>query len=84
MEYKNLIDYLPEFTEALKEQLVKDQFRWGDTWKGRPIEGQEMRIKSRFDDYFAQFVNAGVPVPWMKVVGEALIAWVRERLARNP
>ena len=30
-------------------------------------------------DYLAQFQNAGVPIPWMKVVGEALICWVRER-----
>jgi len=80
---KTLLDYLPEFVTELTEQLKADQKRWGNTWMQRPREGQELRVKARYDDYFAQFVNAGVPVPWMKVVGEALIAWVRERLARN-
>jgi ABC-type uncharacterized transport system ATPase subunit len=77
--YKNLVDYLPEFSEALKEQLVSDQFRWGNTWKKRSIEGQELRTKARFDDYFAQFENAGKPIPWLKVAGAALICWVREQ-----
>lgn len=83
MEYKNLIDYLPEFTEALKEQLVKDQFRWGGTWKGRPIKGQEMRTKARFDDYFAQFENAGTPIPWLKIICGAFICWVREFVSKQ-
>ena len=74
-----LVDYVPEFTEALTRQLEEDEKRWGDTWKKRLIYGQEMRAKARFDDYLAQFQNAGVPIPWMKVVGEALICWVRER-----
>jgi hypothetical protein len=77
--YKNLIDYLPEFTEALKEQIVSDQFRWGNTWKDRPIEGQEMRTKARFDDYFAQFEHTGTKIPWLKIVGGAFICWVREQ-----
>jgi hypothetical protein len=78
--YKDkLVDYVPEFTEALTRQLEEDEKRWGDTWKKRSIDGQEMRTKARFDDYFEQFQNAGTPIPWMKVVGEALICWVRER-----
>lgn len=78
--YKDkLVDYLPEFMEALTKQLEEDEKRWGDTWKHRSRDGQEMRTKVRFDDYLAQFQNAGVPIPWMKVVGEALICWVRER-----
>jgi len=78
--YKDkLVDYVPEFTEALIKQLEEDEKRWGDTWKKRSIDGQEMRTKARFDDYFEQFQNAGTPIPWMKVVGEALICWVRER-----
>ena len=79
MEYKDkLRDYLPEFIEALEKQLDEDDKRWGDTWKERPIEGQELRTEARYNDYFAQFKHAGIPVPWMKVVGEALICWVRE------
>jgi hypothetical protein len=73
-----LIDYLPEFVSVLEAQLEKDQERWGDTWKARPREGQEQRGFARFHDYEDQFLNAGIPVPWLKVAGEALIAWVRE------
>lgn len=72
-----LLDFLPKFIEALKEQMESDQKRWGDTWKHRPVEGQEERAFARFRDYYDQFINAGIPIPWMKVVGEALICWVR-------
>lgn len=73
-----LLDFLDEFMVVLDEQLRKDELRWGRTWMYRPVEGQEMRIKARFNDYFDQFERAGVPVPWLKVVGNAYIAWVRE------
>lgn len=73
-----LSDYLPEFIDNLKNQLAQDQERWGDTWKQRPREGQEERAFARFRDYIDQYRNAGVLVPWLKIAGEALIAWVRE------
>ena len=82
-DQKSLLDYLPEFIKALENQLVDDYKRWGNTWKSRPIEGQELRCKARFDDYFDQFKNAGTPIPWLKIVGEALIAWVREQRAKK-
>lgn len=75
---ESLLDYLPEFFKAITEQITKDNQRWGDTWKQRPREGQEDRAFARFNDYHDQFKNAGVPIPWMKIVGECLIAWVRE------
>ncbi len=78
MSEKTLLDFLPEFDEALEERLTIDQGRWGDTWKHRPVEGQEERGFARFQDYIDQFRNAGTPIPWLKVAGEALIAWVRE------
>lgn len=40
---KDLIEYLPEFIEAFKSQLAEDKLRWGETYKHRPIEGQEDR-----------------------------------------
>lgn len=73
-----LAEYLPEFFEAVRKQIEADEKRWGDTWKKRPALGQEQRAFDRFGDYKDQFDNAGTPIPWMKVVGEALIAWVRE------
>jgi hypothetical protein len=75
-----LKDYLPEFVKALEDQLDDDHKRWGDTWQTRPRKGQEMRVKARYDDYFAQYQNAGVPVPWLKIAGEAMISWVREQI----
>jgi len=80
-ENMKLQDYVPMFIEALKGQLDEDEMRWGDTWKHRSKEGQEIRTKGRFDEYFSAFVNNGIPVPWLKIAGGALICWVREQLA---
>ena len=74
-----LKDYVPAFAEALTAQLKEDEKRWGDTWQYRPRIGQEKRIQARYQDYFDQYYNANVPVPWLKVAGEALIAWVRQQ-----
>lgn len=78
MTDKNLQDYLVETFNLVNAQLEKDQKRWGDTWKKRPREGQEERAFARLLDYFDQFRNAGVPIPWEKVIGEAHIAITRE------
>jgi hypothetical protein len=74
----NLLDFLPETIKKLESQLIKDQERWGDTWKHRTREGQEERAFARFNDYYDQYINAGVPIPWLKIIGEAHIAMVRE------
>jgi len=74
-----LIDLLPERMEQLKTQLESDYKRWGNTWKKRPEEGQEERIFDDLMDYFDQFVNADQPIPWLKVMGLAHIALVREQ-----
>jgi len=71
-------DFLPEFVEALTEQLDSDHIRYGDTWLQRFPEGQESRIWERIQTYFDQFRNAGVPIPWLKIAGLSVIAWVRE------
>lgn len=71
-------DFIDEFIEKLIEQLEADHKRWGNTWLKRPKEGQELRTKARFTDYFDMFEEAGTPVPWMKIVGGALICWIRE------
>jgi hypothetical protein len=71
-------DYLSEFTDALKLQLESDDKRWGNTWLQRIPEGQEMRIEEHIKSYFDQWRNADKPVPWLKIAGLALIAWVRE------
>jgi len=71
-------DYMKEFVEKLTEQLESDQERWGDTWKERPHEGQELRIFEDIRNYKDRFVNGGVPVPWLKIAGLAMIGWIRD------
>jgi len=85
MNEKTLLDFLPEVTEMLEGQLEKDQERWGDTWKHRPVEAeglwepQETRAFNRFFDYYDQWkYGMNVPIPWLKIMGECVIAIVRE------
>lgn len=78
MYRERVLDYLPEFVDALKKQLRDDEERWGDTWKKRPREGQTERIQNDYRDYFERELNGGEKVNWLKVIGNALIAWIRE------
>jgi len=71
--------YLPEFVAELEKQLINDDVRWGDTWKKRPIEGQEERTRHTFNDYFDKFENGNKPINWKAVAGNALICWIREQ-----
>lgn len=79
MEYsKNTVaEYLPEFIEALKKQLDLFFQVSPHLFSSSPIEGQE-RTRATFNNYFDMFENAGTPVPWLKVAGNALICWIRE------
>ncbi len=70
-------DFVHEFAAALREQLMEDQERWGDTWLIRPRRGQIARLMERLTGYFADHI-AGRPFPILKAVGYLYIAWVRE------
>ena len=84
---KNLVEYLPEFFEALKDRIVDDDARWGDTWKERGLlyngESQELRfyhwLMKQFDDYW----NYEEEFPWLKVAGEAFIGYIRDKYLRR-
>jgi len=78
MDEKKLWDFMEEFVTVFTEQLKSDDKRWGNTWLERTRAGQEERTEKSFNDYFDQYENAGVPVPWMKIIGNAYICWVRE------
>lgn len=77
-EDPRVADFVPEFIDKLIVQLEADHNRWGNTWLNRPKEGQELRTKARYTDYFDMFKQAGTPVPWLKIVGGALICWIRD------
>ena len=74
-----LQDFIDEFCEELKAQIDADEKRWGDTWRYRSVEGQMDRMMARFKDYQDQHNLGGLPVPWLKIAGEALIGWVRDK-----
>lgn len=85
------IDFLDEFLVELRAQLLSDNERWGDTWLKRPKKGQADRMFDGIRQYYADarlaktLVTSDIdPVfidslPWLKITGEALIGWIRER-----
>jgi len=72
------LDFLDEFVEEVKADLERGSKKWGDTWLKRPREGQVGRIRQYLNDHFDRFENAGTPVKWESVAGEALIGWIRD------
>ncbi|NIR62703.1 MAG: hypothetical protein GWN61_01735, partial [candidate division Zixibacteria bacterium] len=72
-------NFLPEFTRALREQLEEDDRKWGDEWLRRPREGQEVRAMGFISHYFSEWAKDPYrnPIPWLKIVGTALICWIR-------
>ena len=79
MDNVTVLDFLDEFYEALQNQLTDDQERWGNAWlEKRTIRGQETRIYDRIWEYYTAWAEDGVPIPWLKVIGNAYIAWIRE------
>ena len=71
-------EYVPEFAVALIHQLHIDQHKWGDEWRRRPNTNQTGRIYGALNHYYYNYNEHGAPVPWLKVAGLALIAWIRE------
>jgi hypothetical protein len=67
-----------ELVPQMREQIKKDQERWGNTWKHRPVEGQAERVFQRYRDYLDQHLHGGKPIPWLKVIGEANICMARK------
>ena len=78
-----LYELIPDFMIALEDQLKSDEKRHGEKWKELSREGQENRIFKRFYSYNYEFASKGIPVPWLKIAGLALIAWTREKYANE-
>ena len=64
-------------------QLSEDEKRYGDTWKERGLvwEGktQEERFFAKMQEYADDYRENGTPINWLKIIGEAHIAYVREK-----
>lgn len=74
-----LWDFIFEFFNALLAHLKEDDKRHGDTWLLRTRKGQEERIFDRFDEYYQDWAQKEVPIDWLAVAGNAMIAWLREK-----
>jgi hypothetical protein len=79
----NLIDELDFTFIDVEQQLIADQKRHGDTWKEMGLvyndEDQETRWFNKMVQYFGDYVDNGIAIPWSKVIGEAHIALVRQK-----
>lgn len=83
----DLIDELHKTFTEVEDQLIEDEKRWGDTWKERGINwngiDQETRWFEKMRQYYEDYKEWGVPIPWTKVIGEAHIALTREKVKEN-
>lgn len=67
-----------DFSEALYNQLLEDDQRWGDTWEHLPIEGQIDRVMDRLEEYRSE-----EEFPLLKAIGNFYVCWVRNYLAKK-
>lgn len=72
------VDFLEEFTTALRKELERAEEKWGDTWLHRPKANQERRFMQWFMDEYDKNRYGGQPMRWEAIAGEALIGWVRD------
>jgi hypothetical protein len=86
LKHTNLIDKLDLTYNDVKKQLESDELRYGDTWKERGLvfngQNQEQRWFSKMQDYYNDYIENGTPIPWTKVIGEAHICKVREKILK--
>jgi len=79
MKFKRMYWLLiPFIVEMWKTMRVTD-FVFGSNWKLPASEGQEMRITDRVTDYFMEWKEDGVPMPWTRIALYCLMAWSRDR-----
>jgi len=83
LENVNLLTELEETFMEVKNQLRLDELRYGDTWKERGLnfngQSQEERFFLKMLEYITDYRKNGKSINWLKVIGEAHIALVREK-----
>ena len=82
-----LLEELDFTFDDVKEQLIEDEKRYGDTWKERGLVwnglSQEERFFSKIQEYITDYRENGTSINWLKVIGEAHIALVRQKKLGN-
>ena len=73
---------------ARKNQNYKDEEKWGDTWKERGLvwegKSQEERAYQWMHDKFVNWsLNKDHSFPWLKMAGEAMIGFIREKYLKD-
>jgi len=83
LENVNLIDELQRTFDDVETQLIGDEKRHGDTWKIRGLiyngMSQEDRFFQKMEEYYLDYCENGTLIPWLKVIGEAHIALIRQK-----
>jgi hypothetical protein len=83
LENVNLLGELENTFTDVKDQLISDELRYGDTWKERGLvyngQCQEERFFLKMLEYIGDYRQNKKPINWLKVIGEAHIALVREK-----
>ena len=79
----DLIAELQDTFQDVTKQLVEDEKRWGNTWKERGLVwnglSQEERFFQKIQQYIDDYRENGTSINWLKVIGEAHIALVRQK-----
>jgi len=82
MDEPQVVDFIDQFCEALRQQLLEDAERHGSTWLELNRKDQVFRIRDRLDQYFHEWVVGGgvngPDYPWLKGAGNMMIGWIRD------
>lgn len=81
----SLFDYFPQFIEALRIQMVRDQVEHQDNWKndGGYFPSFEEYMFYRIASYYKAWKLRGEAIPWTKIAAWALIGWARSKQAER-
>lgn len=77
-----LWEFIPELGLALTHQLHRDRHAFGNTW--RKDKNWEATLFKNVSLYFSQYLENGKSIPWLKVIGTALIGWVHSEYEIDP
>ena len=77
-----LWEFIPELGMALTHQLHIDRHKFGDSW--RINQNWEATIFRNISFYYTEYLENGKAIPWLKVIGTALIGWIHSVYQVDP